>query len=277
MNNTFKKLAVMLSIFVFLCGCTEVNFDVQEETVTPQPTPEVTVTAPPALEVTITPQPEKTDEFFSDDWETSDFPLYSMLKRDDIYLYGTKPYGMVLYQNGYSTYFDWSGLTPHSALPHMLHSDLDDCGEKELAVILCGGSDAGMPIMELHILKIADDGNGKPKYTDYALLSENAGDWIKDKVSATLLDDKNTFAFEFGEDSYKLSIFNNSRLGAFSGNYYGNIVGVTFEGSRIKTVISFGAYYENNKVPILFSEIEAYAVFDGEKIVLEDIHSYWIS
>jgi hypothetical protein len=44
--------------------------------------------------------------------EPSYFPLYAMIKSENIYLYGVLPHGMVLYQNGYGKYFDWPVLAP---------------------------------------------------------------------------------------------------------------------------------------------------------------------
>lgn len=204
--------------------------------------------------------------------DSSNFPLYAMIKSEDIYLYGVKPYGMVLYQNGKGTYFDWPGLMPRRVLPQMMYYDFDNDGNKELAVTLYVGSGTSFAVMDLHILKIEEkDDYCKPIYTDYSLVCDDVHDWMVEKILTTLSEDKNTFRVDFNGKSYTIDCFDDPKIsGAFTGVDFDDLVHFKFEDSRIKVTIGLGALYENLATPQYFGDIEAYVVFDGESFKLED-------
>lgn len=202
------------------------------------------------------------------------FPLYAMLKSENIYLYGVYPYGMVLYQNGNGTYFDWPGLTPRCILPELSYLDYNGDGKKELAVILYCGSGTSVSEMDLHILEInqLDNKRGKPTYTDHALLSGDVKKWFTKPITATPLDSDKTFSVIFDGQEYHVvyDYSDQSTYGKFTGITYGNIVEFKFDKSKIKTDIAIGFTFEKCAEPIYFGSVEATVDFKNNQFSLSD-------
>jgi hypothetical protein len=181
------------------------------------------------------------------------------------------PDGMVLYQNGYGTYFDWPGLTPRLVLPQMLYYDFDGDGKKELAVTVYSGSGTGVDMMDLYILTIEDgDNESKPSYTEHSLLSLDVDEWMTEEIITTLADDGKSFNLGFVGNSYTIDCIAGMDSGAFTGIAFGDIVYFSFEESRIRAKIALGAAYENSAVPDYFGCVEAYVIFDGAALTLSD-------
>lgn len=215
---------------------------------------------------------EECDPFGAQIWKPgteSYFPLYAMIKEEDIYLYGIYNGGMILYQNGRGTYFDWPGITGRAILPQMLYHDFDGDGKKELAVTLYWGAGTGFGAMDLHILEIGDEDRWeKPLYTDYVLSALDVTDWMKEPIIAILTEDKKTLIVEACGSYYEIE---GRPEDTFEGIVFGNFVHFDFEGTRIKVSIAVAAEYEESPAtPDYFGEIEAYVTFDGEKFILED-------
>ncbi|MDR0324748.1 MAG: hypothetical protein LBI19_01465 [Oscillospiraceae bacterium] len=204
--------------------------------------------------------------------EPGNFPLYAMLPDDDIYLYGVLPYGMVLYQNGKGTYFDWPGLMPRRVLPQMMYNDFDGDGAKDLAVTLLIGSGTGFHVMDLHILTIGGTVNDwyEPIYTDHVLAAANVSEWMAEPITATLTDDGNSIILDFLGKNFEVVYNAYSDSGSFTGISYGDIVHFVFEDNRIKTSIALGFTCENYTTPDFIGDIEAYVVFDGVNFNLEE-------
>jgi hypothetical protein len=145
-------------IILILSGCSD-SVTKPQETKKPlaTSTPKVSVTIPP----TETPYVNNEKIVNLENFDKTNVPLIAALKNDNIYLYGLKPNGVVLYNNGLSTYFDWCYLTPRRVLPQMLFKDFDNDGIKELAVLLYIGSGTGVSIMDLHMVEkiVSSDGN----------------------------------------------------------------------------------------------------------------------
>jgi hypothetical protein len=104
-----------------------------------------------------------------EDFEKSDIPLIAVVPKRDIYLYGIKPFGVVLYVDGEGHYYEWNYLTPRRILPEMNVGDYDNDGDDELSIVLYVGSGTGFSVEELHIIELSEkrtlsetpsDGNG---------------------------------------------------------------------------------------------------------------------
>ena len=204
--------------------------------------------------------------------DTTNFPLYAMIKEDDIYLYGVKPYGMVLYQNGKGTYFEWEGLTPRLVLPQIMYYDFDNDGNKELAVILYVSSGTGVSMTDLHILTIEENGWYKPQYTDYCLSADDVNEWLTEKIIFSLADDNKSFTMDFCGKNYTVSCDINEETGAFVDvKYTSCIVRFEFIDNRIQVTVPVGVLYE--KYATLwdyFGDIKADVIFDGKNFKIEN-------
>ena len=209
------------------------------------------------------------------------FPLYAMIKEENIYLYGIHSYGMILYQNGEGTYFDWPGLTPRFELPQMLLHDFDGDGGKELAVTLYWGSGTEVLVMDLHILKIGEssDWRHKTTYTDYVLASDDVKDWMTEPITTTLSSDGTSFEMEFCGERYMIKTLSrtdeNQTDYTFRRIVFGEIVRFWFEDSQIRTSIAMGARYtigdKDGELPTqYFGDLKADVVFDGKGFRLEN-------
>lgn len=104
-----------------------------------------------------------------EDYDASNILLVSAIQDKNIYLYGIKPEGAVLYVDGTGHYYDWIYLTPRFILPRMYTGDYDYDGKEELAIILYVGSGTGCAIEELHIVEIYEDKvlSLEPTHEDY--------------------------------------------------------------------------------------------------------------
>ena len=282
MKNDIKKYILFLLLPIYLLGCT-----IEEQLPSAPVNEELSAILSQTVYQNTTEELEETDPYGNPIThnglnDTTNFPLYAMIKSEDIYLYGVKPYGMVLYYKGKGTYFDWPELTPRLVLPELLYYDFDGNGNKDLAVLLYVGSGTGVAMMDLHILVIEERepeidffGNiithdwDKPTYTIYSLLAENVDEWMTENITAALAEDNKTFSMEFYGDSYTVNFDIDKLSGAFSGVRYDScIVKFAFTGNNIQTTIPVGIAYEKRATLEYFGDIKADVIFDGEKITL---------
>jgi hypothetical protein len=267
MKSDIKKYILILLFPIFVVGCT-----IEEQLFYTSADEEL----PAILSQTAY---QNTEEIIE---ETTNFPLYAMIKSEDIYLYGIKPYGMVLYYKGKGTYFDWPGLTPRLVLPEMIYHDFDGDGKKDLAVLLYVGSGTGIAMMDLHILVIEErepeiDSFGniitfdwiKPTYTVYSLLAENIDEWMTEHTTATLSENHKSFDMDFYGNNYTVNFVIDEISGAFLGVRYDScIVKFDFAGNNIQATIPVGISYEKRVSLEYFGDIKADVIFDGERITL---------
>ena len=92
-----------------------------------------------------------------EEYEASNFPLIAAIPDRNIYLYGVKPGGVILYVEGTGHYYKWDYLTPRFILPKMYAGDFDADGKEEIAVSLYIGSGTGYAVEDLHVVEISGD------------------------------------------------------------------------------------------------------------------------
>lgn len=264
MKNIIKILILLFMHVTLLC-CSSSNADlttISEDTVEP------ILAAANTLETEQIADVEECDPFGMSilSGKNCYLPLYAMIREEDIYLYGCEN-GMILYQGGKGTYFDWPGLTPHNVYPKMVYYDFDSDGEKELAVTLYVGSGTACVLMDLHILELEkeDEWYGAT-YTDYTLLSDDVKEWMNEPITATPGKDKKSFVIEVRGSSYEVELPPGVK---FSGVTYGDIIYFKLINNRIKVKIEIGALFDDYPVPNYFGDLEGYITFDGENFIVE--------
>ncbi len=205
--------------------------------------------------------------------DKSNFPLYAMIKPDHIYLYGIRPKGMVLYQNGFGTYFDWPGLTPRFVLPELREYDYNGDGKKEVAATLYWGSGTGTSIMDLHILNVKQptDAWEGPTYTDNALLGMDILKNLK-QVTAVQSKDKKTITLSFDGQSQTIkNQWSKYQLGALKSASYGHIVEFAFDKDAIQVHIGFQLNFQNSMPDSYYAgTVDADVNFKNNKFTLSN-------
>jgi len=232
---------------------------------------------------------DKTDEYgvmIGAETSLSRFPLYAMIKEENIYLYGVNGIngrGMVLFIDGQGTYFDWPCPTPRRIMPQLSYFDYDGDGEKELAVILYTGSGTGIAKMNLYMLKInrneSDYITYNITYEEYSLESNRSGtgsnltDWFNKQITAQYAEDNKSVVITFDGTDYIVEMDRNaSDLGSLNSVEYGDIVEFKFtEENEIVVSIKIGLNVERAAGPYYVCAIEANVVFDGSGLSLSDL------
>ena len=161
---------------------------------------------------------EETDPYgnkISEFSEKTRFPLYAMIKEEDIYLYGisnsSTGYGMILYQDIVGTYFDWIDFAWRGSFPHLSYFDYDNDGEKELAVIIHSGRGTAYLENDLHILKpqFNDEYGYVTGYEEYSLLGKDIENLFTKDYSAKYSDDKMSIIFTLDSESHIIELDDN--------------------------------------------------------------------
>lgn len=85
-------------------------------------------------------------------YDGAKFPLLAALPEEDIYLYGLKPEGMILYQADKATYVAGQALSPRFILPRLAAGDYDQDGQKEVVWSVTANTGTGLNQEELYLL-----------------------------------------------------------------------------------------------------------------------------
>lgn len=262
------ELLIAIALLITFCGCNVNNTNNLSMSSVDSTANESTVATQSSSSNNSIFDTDSTDFIHN----SHDFPLYAKLESEDIYLYGVHPYGMILYQNGKGTYFDWPGLTPRQILPELSYCDYNGDGQKELAVTIYWGSGTGYSMVDLHILEITQLDSRKPIYIDHALLSSEVNTWFTKPITANQSDDKKAFTISFNNQDYIINFDNtdNSKSGNFTGISYGDIVEFKFDQSAIKVNIEIGLKFENYATYDYIGTVEAAVSFNDNHFSLSD-------
>ncbi|MCL2883884.1 MAG: hypothetical protein FWF49_00170 [Oscillospiraceae bacterium] len=288
MPKTIKRIGLAaLAGAVLLSGCRAVTpVSVTQHTTGAQSAGTTTTTTTTTTFIT---QPsrvvsENTDEYgnaITDFDENSHFPLYGMIKSENIYLYGIDSaggQGMVLFQEGQATYFDWPDLEKYW-MPELAYADYNGDGNKELAISLGSGGGTDTSQMDLHILTIQktvyDGGGYALSYTDHALFANDVNTWYGGKFTGRWLADGKSIAIDFDGKEYTTTNdldINEAGTGAVQKMVYENIVEFHIdESGKITVRIGIGAVFERKPTPYLLGIINGSVVFDGNGFHLENV------
>ncbi len=113
----------------------------------------------------------------------SDFHLIASIPREDIYVYGLQPKGVIVYYKGQASYLDVEYTTPRMILPAIAYGDYDKDGEKDIALSFYSMSGTGVGIEELHILTADKDKNNASILIDNKLETEAIVSQIQKKLT----------------------------------------------------------------------------------------------
>lgn len=207
----------------------------------------------PEKEISIDDLTEKSI-ITSDRYENTEYPLIAELPKEDIYLYGLKPTGVVLKYGDKIQFFNWEYTTPRFIMPVLNKYDLDNDGEDEIACVLNVGSGTGLSIYELHVLKRA----GTSGYVDY--LFSDYLEQIKTMLSAAYHKKEKSILLKTNNNSYAYDIPTEYQEFTYNNIAYGNIV--YFDVSNgLKIKIPLGVLFDEFASPQFFEDT---AFFEGD-------------
>lgn len=190
----------------------------------------------------------------SDRYNETEYPLIAELPKEDIYLYGLKPTGVVLKHGDKIQLFNWEYVTPRFVLPMLNKSDLDHDGNDEIICVLNVGSGTGLSLYELHILKLA----GTSGYVDY--MFSDYLEQMKTMLSAAYDKKENNIILKTNNNSYTYDIPAEYQKLTYKNIAYGDIV--YFDISHgLKIKIPIGVLFDEFASPQFFEDT---AFFEGD-------------
>lgn len=225
-----------------------------------------------------------------EDYNSTNLPVIAALPNDNIYLYGIKPSGTVLYYKNSGHFYDWGYLTPRFILPEISLGDFNNDGHKELAVILYVGSGTGYSIDELHIVDlygnefISKDPNNKNfmeinhRYFDDNCFDQN------DYLSQLDRLIKYKAYYKAGKLMGRMTVNNQTTI-INLGNYipsdarfdlrqklsYGDIVKFYTEGNILRAKLAIGIMNQTYATPSYFGDIYADVMYRKGKFRLKNL------
>ena len=219
-----------------------------------------------------------------EEYEAQKVPLIAAIPDKNIFLYGIKDKGVILYYNNTGHFYDWNYMTPRFVLPRMELADFDRDGREELAVILYAGSGTGYSVEELHIVGVSENKvlSDDPKDKNYLLPNKeyfkdyiftNYEEQLKKQIKlnthkkgSSLMADVtvgkkvNSFELANTEDD----IDNNNIV-------FGNIVGFEIKDKKILARFALGAIRKSYASPDFIGEINSEVDFDSGVFTLKNL------
>jgi hypothetical protein len=226
-----------------------------------------------------------------EEFKASNFPLIASIPKNDIYLYGIKPKGVVLYINGVGYYYDWVYMTPRFIFPKMKIGDYDKDGKNELAVVLYVGSGTGCAVEELHMIEfeedefISTDPKDKdylvpnPKYFEDAMFdSKQYISYLEDKVKLkSYYDSKGELWMDvsMNEKTYPVSLKDlqseDQDITVKDEASYGDIVHFNMEDMGVIGQFGQGIIVNSYPIPQYIGEIYGDVNYDGKGFQLDNL------
>lgn len=154
----------------------------------------------------------------SDRYDNTEYPLIAELPKEDIYLYGMKPTGVVLKYGDKIQLFNWRYTTPRFILPVLNKYDLNRDGEDEIVCVLNVDSGTGVSIDEIHVLKF----DGTSGYVDY--MFSDYLEQMKTMLSAAYNKKENSILLKTSNSGYTYNIPAEYQELTYNNLAYGDIV-----------------------------------------------------
>ncbi|SHK80085.1 M56 family metallopeptidase [Desulforamulus aeronauticus] len=183
----------------------------------------------------------------SDRYKNTEYPLIAELPKEDIYLYGLKPTGVVLRYGDKIQFFNWEYTTPRFILPVLHKYDLDNDGEDEIICVLNVGSGTGLSLYELHVLKLS----GTSGYVDY--MFSDYLEQMKTMLSTAYHKKENSIVVKTNNNSYIYDIPIEYQKLTYKNVAYGNIVFFDIS-NGLKIKIPLGVLFDEFVSPQFFED-----------------------
>ncbi|MBO5935327.1 MAG: hypothetical protein J6Q94_07535 [Clostridia bacterium] len=242
-----KRVIIYICMLLFmfgLAGCT-LNYDEQEEFLTE---PEVT-----------------TEEEITEKEEL--VPLLAENEADELYLYGIKPDGVILYADGEGHYFDWEYSCADYRQPRIFKGHFDGDDSEDIAVVTYTKCD-GESVEDLRFITDGDFGADDVYLVDEYEFNSYVAHHIDHSYA------NHTITFSLGDVNYSFDLSENFETLVFQkvsysenvtyefvdGEIYVNIIPVFYSGDAEND-------YGKTEVDLI---VRAKLVFDGYNISLTD-------
>lgn len=236
-----KKFTMLLTVFcclLMITGCTTKQ--------NPQ--------EPDSVPETLTEEETQKEELV---------PLLASDEENDLYLYGIRPSGVILYEQGQGHYFDWDYSLDADDAPKLYTGSFRYSSENDVAVVL--------PDDESETLRILSGGSFD---ADSVYLVDNTtlDSYVSSAVDYTYENETVTFTFE--DKSYSFDISESFDKLVFDGVTYGDCVVYSCEDGKLYVTMTptvRSGDDENDYGTVRMDiTIRAQLLFDGYNISLTD-------
>lgn len=190
-------------------------------------------------------------------------PLLASDEENDLYLYGIRPSGVILYANGQGHYFDWDCSLDSDDAPKLYTGSFRYGSDADVAVVL--------PDDESETLRILS-GGGFDEDSVYLVDNTTLDSYVSSAVDYTYENETVTFTFE--DKSYSFDISESFDKLVFDGVTYGDSVVYSCEDGKLYAAMTptvrSGDDENDYGTAKMGITIRAQLLFDGYNISLTD-------
>lgn len=191
-------------------------------------------------ELVITPAGDNTPNV-----DTDTFPLLASVKEESLFLYGIRPYGVVLVNNGVASYFDWLNISDNMKLPEMYASDIDRDGINEIVILTKETDEAGESQDGVHVIEYVSDGENNPIYDDTGLNSADTVEMLKEIVDVARDTATGQITVLAGGTTYPFDHVNSNSTRNYLAAQIGRSVEYKMDGATICAAVSVDIVYDD--------------------------------
>ncbi|MBR5233932.1 MAG: hypothetical protein IKW03_06950 [Clostridia bacterium] len=127
-------------------------------------------------------------------------PLLAADEESDLYLYGIRPDGVILYNDGTGHYYDWAYSCAQYRQPRLFTGDFDGNNTQDIAIVTYTKND-GVSVEDLRIIK---DGNYDEEYI-FKVDEDDFNSAVRNIVTHYFANDAVTFTVDSVNFSFDLS------------------------------------------------------------------------
>ncbi len=199
------------------------------------------------------------------------FPLLASSEEHSLFLYGVRPYGVVLVNNGVGNYFDWLSISDSMTKPQMQVVDIDRDGKSEIVVLLKTMGDDGENQNGVHVLSFQSNSDTAPIYNDAGLDSADTVEKLKSVVDIgyDMIDD--IFTVRAGGNTASFNDKNASTERDYLTAQLGRSIEFTLSGAVITAIVSVDAVYSDGSIEKI-GDITATVAYGGTALALENVN-----